>query len=157
MLFRSEVLSDRMKDFEEMTGKDLPQVNDANVMPSIGRGCYEHQVYDTLLSVEYKPEQVIKMASEKFMTDSVALPVFIYSSDEILDSYVKLTGLEVPKNFYLGMNKGEPKLLVYAECRQNEKGSFVHTLRLFKVCEKLWVREKEIYFDEEQGKFFINF
>ena len=99
----------------------------------------------------------IKMASEKFMTDSVALPVFIYSSDEILDSYVKLTGLEVPKNFYLGMNKGEPKLLVYAECRQNEKGSFVHTLRLFKVCEKLWVREKEIYFDEEQGKFFINF
>ncbi len=48
-------------------------------------------------------------------------------------------------------------MLVYAECRQNEKGSFVHTLRLFKVCEKLWVREKEIYFDEEQGKFFINF
>ncbi len=152
-----EVLSDRIKDFEEMMGKDLPQVNDANVMPSIGRGDYEYQVYDTLLSVEYKPEQVIKMASEKFMTDSVALPVFIYSSDEILDSYVKLTGLEVPKNFYLGMNKGEPKLLVYAECRQNEKGSFVHTLRLFEVCEKLWVREKEIYFDEEQGKFFINY
>lgn len=150
-----ETLSENVKDFEEVFGKDLPSIRNAWVMPDIGMGDYEYQVYETLHAVKYEPWQVLKMASEKFMTNAIALPVLNYSSDEIWGNYIKLIGVEVPKEFYLGINKGEPKLLVYADCRQNEKGGFVHTLRLKEVCEDYWVREKEIYFDEGQGRFII--
>ncbi len=152
-----EIFDEKIKDFEEMIGQELPQIESDSLMPHIGRDGYDYQIYDTLLSVKYNPGQVLKMASEKFMTDSIALPVPYYSSDEILDNYVKLTGLEVPTEFYLGRNKGEPKLLVYVECVQNDKGDYVHTLRLKEICEGYWVREKEIYFDEGQEKFIINF
>lgn len=152
-----EILDEKMKDFEDMAGQELPQIERVDIMPAIGGDGYDYQVYDTLLSVKYSPGQVLKMASEKFMTDSIALPVSFYSCDEIIDSYVRLTGIEVPTEFYLGKNKGEPKLLAYVGCRQNEEGDFVHTLKLEEVNENYWVSEKVIYFDEGQEKFIINF
>lgn len=150
-----EELNEKVEVIGESMGETLPKVDAADLRPEIGSGYYVYPVYETLLPTRQKPEQVLKMAAEKFLTKSVALPVFIYSSDEIWNSYVKLTGLEVPKEFYLGLKWGQPKLLMYIGCEQNEEGAFVHKLRLEGADEEYWSGEQVIYFDESTGIFTI--
>ena len=146
-------LNEKVEEIGESMGKTLPDVDYDDLVPEIGSGYYEYQVYETLLPIERKPEQVLKWAAEKYLSESVALPVFIYSSDEIRNSYIRLTGLEVPKEFCLGFEQGEPKLLVYIGCEQNEEGAWIHKLRMEGVSEKYWTGEKVIWFNENTGTF----
>lgn len=149
-------LNEKVAEIGKSIGKTLPNVDYDDLVPEIGSGYYEYQVYETLLPTERKPEQILKQAVEKYLSESVDLPVFIYSSDEIRNSYIRLTGLEVPREFYLGFVQGEPKLLVYIGCEQNEEGTWIHKLRMEGVGEKYWTGEKAICFNESTGTFIIS-
>ncbi len=102
---------------------------------------------------EREPVWVLEKAAEEFLIKAQVLPA-CYASEEIKDSYEKLIGVEPPEQFYIGLMKGEPVLLYYNRCLQEEDG-FVHELALCISDEKetLWGGDCLIYYDENEDAF----
>lgn len=143
-------VNEKLRKITEMT---IPEVYASDLSPEIGDGYYDYMIYSQLFQVSRTPDQVLTMAAEEFLEGSTALPVFIYSKDEIKENYTKLTGVEVPEVFYIGYEENEPRMLVYRGCEQTEEGNLIHKLEIEAPGKEYWNCDRIIYYDESAETF----
>lgn len=151
-------------EYQERTGITFPEFNRGIGRPSISTGYYDYQLHDQLYNTQRLPEKVLMEAAEKYLTEYQELPLPYYTSEEILENYKTLTGIELPEILFIGKDKSNPEeieILAYEGCQQNEDGSFEHKLSLWQIRYsddeeiKTWECKENIYYDERDEIFSV--
>lgn len=156
--------AEKYTEYQERTGTTLAEFYGGIGRPSISTGCYDYQLHDQLYDTQRLPEEVLMEAAEKYLTEYQEIPLPYYTSEEILENYKTLTGIELPEIFFIGKDKTnleEIEILAYEDCQQNEDRSFEHKLSLWRIGYsddeelKSWECKANIYYDERDGIFSV--
>lgn len=149
----------------ESAGIILPELNGRIRIgrPEISTGYYDYQLHDRLYDTERLPGEVLLMAAEKYLSEYQELPVPYYTSEEILSNYKTLTGVELPEILFIGKDKNnleKVKILAYTGCRQDEDGSFEHSLSLWRMRQEdeeaeTWEFEATVSYKEKEEEYIL--
>ncbi len=150
---RREEIDMLLKQFEEEVQKSFPKVYPDYEAPEIN-GWYDYHICS--YPVTREPDWILKQVAEELLEEALPLPEVYYTSEEIRESYEKLIGVEPPEVFYIGLLEGEPVLLYYNGCTQ-EDDEFVHEIALQKPDGKgeYWRSDDWIYYDERTDTYTI--
>lgn len=149
-------IDDRILMIEKEKEIELPEINEYYYEPDIdGGGYYIYEVHDGIYDTKKAPEDVLKMAKDRYLEEAYALPVTNYASEEIKGNYDLLAGVVLPEVFYLGFAEEIPCLLSYKECQVAEDGRYVHVLTLRQPTKDndWWLENKVIYYYEDEDIF----
>ena len=144
-------------EYQERAGVMLAEFYGGIGRPSISTGYYDYQLHDQLYDTQRLPEEVLLEAAEKYLTEYQEIPLPYYTSEEILESYRILTGVELPEFFLIGqdINGGGTKVLAYSSCHQQEDGSYEHQISQWGISEESSSFERHIYYDESDEMFTV--
>lgn len=137
-------------EYQEKAGVTLAEFYMGIGRPSICENNYDYQIHDTYYDTKHQPQEILLMAAEKYLTEYQKLSLPYYTSEEILESYRILTGVELPEFFVIGqdINGGGTKILAYSSCHQQEDGSYEHQISQWGISEESSSFERHIYYDE---------
>ena len=137
-------------EYQEKAGVTLTEFYMGIGRPGICENNYDYQIHDTYYDTKHQPQEILLMAAEKYLTEYQEIPLPYYTSEEILESYRILTGVELPEFFLIGqdINGGGTKILAYSSCHQQEDGSYEHRISQWGISEESSSFERSIYYDE---------
>lgn len=153
---QEELVKERDGIYEEMMEQwdvELPQMISYFYQPNIdGDGYYEYRYHDALIELQKSPEELMSEAAEKYMEDTVKLPIDMYASEEIKQNYDHLAGVDLPAHFYLGKIDGEVSMLYYDGCSMEDDGA-VHYFQVRQPSAdgEWWNEEGRIWYRESLG------
>lgn len=139
--------SEKYTEFQKEIGQSLPEIPDLVSLPGYVWGI----AYDPAVL----PQAVLSEAAKKFLYNYQEIPVPGYTSEEIIHNYESLTGVELPKCFFIGFRKrdDEVTLLTYEGCGQSMEGSLVHTISIWHIEDGSWEWKEDITYDEKDRAF----
>ncbi len=141
------------QEIQEKWGMDLPQLYSGDYLPNVDDdGYYVYHYYETLAEFSKSPEELLEEAATDYLEEAVRLPIEIYASEEIKDSYDHLAGVALPSDFYIGKMDGEVRMLVYQGYRTEEE-DIVHKFIMQKPSKdgERWRDEEVILYREATG------
>ena len=149
--------ADKYAEYQERTGSVLPEFDGRAGRPGTDTGWYDYQIHDQLYDTEKLPGEVLLEAAEKYLSEYQELPVPYYTSEEIMENYITLTGVELPEFFLIGQDTAGSgtKILAYRSCQQQEDGSYEHELSQWEISEGEWSFEHRVYYNEREGLFTV--
>lgn len=149
--------AEKYAEYQERTGITLPEFGRGTGSPRIDTGWYDYQIHDQLYDTERLPEEVLLKAAEKYLSEYQELPAPYYTSEEILENYITLTGVKLPEFLLIGQDiiGSGTKILAYRGCQQNEDGSYEHEISQWGISEDKWSLERYIYYNEREGMFTV--
>ena len=149
--------ADKYAEYQDRTGRVLPEFDGRAGRPGTDTGWYDYQIHDQLYDTERLPGEVLLEAAEKYLSEYQELPVPYYTSEEIMENYITLTGVELPEFFLIGQDTAGSgtKILAYRSCQQQEDGSYEHELSQWEISEGEWLFEHRVYYNEREGMFTV--
>ena len=149
--------ADKYAEYQDRTGSVLPEFDGRTGRPGTDTGWYDYQIHDQLYDTERQPEEVLLEAAEKYLSEYQELPVPYYTSEEIMENYITLTGVQLPEIFLIGQDTAGSgtKILAYRSCQQQEDGSYEHELSQWEISEGKWSFEHHVYYNEREGMFTV--
>ncbi|MBD5473089.1 MAG: leucine-rich repeat domain-containing protein, partial [Lachnospiraceae bacterium] len=149
--------TDKYTEYQERTGITLPEFGRGTGRPSISTGWYDYQIHNQLYDTERLPGEVLLEAAEKYLSEYQELPVPYYTSEEIMENYITLTGVELPEFLLIGQDAtgSGTKMLAYSNCQQQEDGSYEHELSQWEISRGEWSLEHRVYYNEREGMFTV--
>lgn len=143
--------------YQEETGVMLTEFPLGVGYPDLCENSYDYQIHDQLYDTKRLPAEILMEAAEKYLATYQEIPLPYYTSEEILENYKTLTGVDLPEFFLIGSgsNGDGTKILAYEGCGQKEDGSYEHCLTQWAISKNEASFERYIYYDEGDGMFSV--
>lgn len=154
----------RLSELKQKTDEKLPEIENWNYMPEVGKGHYAYEIHEPLYETKKDADFILWYTAQTYMRDILNVPIPEYSNTEIKNNYDILVGVELPECFYAG--KGGFKypfyeniqILTYENCFVEEDGGYVHVMKVWEpdVENDCWNYTARVYYYESTASFEIH-